>query len=132
MKLFSLVEPVAAVLGLASVVGCAVPAGDAPAPVEAVATTSEALTPVEGVSVASGIFGIVNGAFTAYTTIDNLVRYGNTTANQEILDQLRKANDFPDPLLTERGSQLRARARELRRERLAAPHEGGRRPPPRG
>lgn len=93
MKLLSLVKPVAAVLALASVVGCAAPTGDAPAPAETVATTSEALTPVEGVSVASGIFGIVNGVFTAYTTIDNLVKYGNTTPNQEILDQLKKAND---------------------------------------
>jgi hypothetical protein len=93
MKLSSLLNPVVAIVALASVVGCAVPTGDAPAPAESVATTSSAITLPEGVSMTSGIFGIVNGSFTAYTTIDNLVKYGNTTPSAQILDQLKKANE---------------------------------------
>lgn len=93
MKLFSLAKPVVAILALASVVGCAVPTEEAPASNEAVGSASSALDPAETLSVGSGVFGIVNGTFTAYTTIDSLIRYGSPTPSAAIIAQLKTANE---------------------------------------
>lgn len=102
MRLTNLVTPVVAVLALA-VGGCAVPTGEEPAPV---GTSSSAVTVEEGLPIASGVFGIVNGAFTAYTTIDNLIKFGAPSPTQTILDDLKKANDSLAALQTSQNAQF--------------------------
>jgi hypothetical protein len=83
-----------AVLALAAVApvvgGCAASTEEPPA--EPVGTTAAAASIGEVIPIASGVFGLVNGGFTAFTVLDSFVRYGAPTPTAEVLDQLKTAN----------------------------------------
>jgi hypothetical protein len=107
MNLSKLAKPSVAASVLAVLaMGCSVPTEDDVAE-GASETIQQSSTETPGLTIAGGTFGVVNGAFTAYVTLDNFIKYGAPNANDKILGELKTANEALKSLQVSQAEQFR-------------------------